>query len=92
MIHSVFVGLIRHPWNNYSASFDIDSMANLLDHDNHEMRKKFRTFVSDPIMTPRYDISLAEERDVALARLKRICDVSALLDAAMLMSLIVVHC
>jgi len=51
-------------------------MANLLDHDNHDMRKEFRKFVSDPVMTPRYNISLYEERDVALKRLQRICDVS----------------
>ena len=51
-------------------------MAMLLDHDNYEMRKSFREFVSDPIMTPRYNIPLHEERDIALARLKRICDAS----------------
>uniref|UniRef100_F6ZRX9 Acyl-coenzyme A oxidase n=1 Tax=Ciona intestinalis TaxID=7719 RepID=F6ZRX9_CIOIN len=38
------------------------------------MRDEFRKFVSDPIMTPKYNIPLAEERDVALKRLKRICD------------------
>ncbi|XP_045126050.1 acyl-coenzyme A oxidase 3, peroxisomal-like isoform X2 [Portunus trituberculatus] len=30
--------------------------------------------MSDPVMKPRYNISLEEEREVALARLKRICD------------------
>ncbi|MPC69958.1 hypothetical protein E2C01_064191 [Portunus trituberculatus] len=49
-------------------------MTALLDHDNHDMRKKFREFMSDPVMKPRYNISLEEEREVALARLKRICD------------------
>uniref|UniRef100_H2ZII1 Acyl-CoA oxidase/dehydrogenase middle domain-containing protein n=1 Tax=Ciona savignyi TaxID=51511 RepID=H2ZII1_CIOSA len=55
-------------------TFDPAQMTELLDHDNHEMRKKFREFMSDPVMTPRYDIPLAEERDIALQRLKRICD------------------
>lgn len=30
--------------------------------------------MSDPVMVPRYNIPLHEERDVALARLQRICD------------------
>lgn len=55
-------------------SFNLDEMNKLLDHDNHEMRSKFRNFMSDPCMTPRYNISLEEERDVALQRLQRICD------------------
>ncbi|KAK8731426.1 hypothetical protein OTU49_007604 [Cherax quadricarinatus] len=49
-------------------------MTTLLDHDNHEMRAKFRKFMSDPVMIPRYNIPLDVERDMALARLKRICD------------------
>ncbi|XP_076806339.1 uncharacterized protein LOC143449896 [Clavelina lepadiformis] len=65
---------IRLSWNRDKPTFDVDAMARLLDHDNHEMRKDFREFVSDPIMTPKYNIPLAEERDVALKRLKRICD------------------
>ncbi|CAK8675100.1 uncharacterized protein LOC143469404 [Clavelina lepadiformis] len=70
---------IRDVWENACGtnaplSFDIDKMTELLDHDNHDMRRKFREFMSDPVMTPKYDISLAEERDVALQRLQRICD------------------
>lgn len=30
--------------------------------------------MSEPVMIPRYNIPLEEEREVALARLKRICD------------------
>lgn len=30
--------------------------------------------MSEPVMRPRYNIPLEEEREVALARLKRICD------------------
>jgi len=59
-----------------SLSFDVDRMTYLLDHDNRDMRKRFRVFMSDPVMTPQYNISLPEERDVALKRLQRICDVS----------------
>ena len=35
---------------------------------------RFRDFMSDEVMKPRYNISLAEERELALARLQRICD------------------
>ena len=45
-------------------------MTELLDHDNHEMRNRFRQFVSEPVMIPRYNIPLLEERDVALQRLQ----------------------
>lgn len=57
-----------------SIDFNVEAMTALLDHDNHEMRAKFREFMSDPVMVPRYNIPLHEERDVALARLQRICD------------------
>ena len=62
--------------NGSKHAFNIPELASLLDHDNHEMRRNFRKFVSDPIMTPKYNILLHDERDIALARLKRICDVS----------------
>ena len=48
--------------------------THLLDHDNHEMRANFRDFISEPVMVPRYNISLEEERELALRRLQRICD------------------
>jgi len=57
-----------------AANFDRDKMVELIDHDNLVMRKEFRAFVSDPVMTPRYAIDLATEREIALARLQRICD------------------
>jgi len=63
---------IRDAWQK--PKFNLQAMTDLLDHDNHEMRQKFRQFISDPIMVPRYNISLAEERDLALKRLQRICD------------------
>jgi len=63
---------IRNSW--FAASFPVDKLTHLLDHDNHEMRQKFREFISEPVMIPRYNISLAEERELALRRLQRICD------------------
>ncbi|KAF2359072.1 Acyl-CoA oxidase/dehydrogenase central domain [Trinorchestia longiramus] len=55
-------------------AFDLPAMTRLLDHDNHDMRAKFRQFLSEEGMKPRYNIELAEEREVALKRLKRVCD------------------
>merc|ERR1712012_1306638 len=63
---------IRSSW--FAATFPVPKMTHLLDHDNHEMRQKFRQFISEPVMIPRYNISLAEERELALRRLQRICD------------------
>jgi len=70
---------LREQWSDSvsstsNLSFDKEKMTELLDHDNHQMRKDFRKFMSDPVMTPKYDISLEEERDIALQRLQRICD------------------
>merc|ERR1712004_61762 len=63
---------IRQAW--FAATFPVEKLTHLLDHDNHEMRQKFRQFISEPVMIPRYNISLAEERELALRRLQRICD------------------
>jgi len=57
-----------------SPSFPVEKLTHLLDHDNHQMRADFRKFISEPVMVPRYNISLEEERDLALRRLQRICD------------------
>ena len=57
-----------------APSFPLEKMTELLDHDNHEMRQQFRKFISEPVMVPRYNISLEEERELALRRLQRICD------------------
>merc|ERR1719225_891593 len=63
---------IRQSW--FAATFPVEKLTHLLDHDNHEMRQKFREFISEPVMIPRYNISLEEERELALRRLQRICD------------------
>jgi acyl-CoA oxidase len=50
-------------------------MKTILDHDNLEMRDNLRKFLaSDPIFTPKYNLPLEEEREVALAKLQKICD------------------
>ena len=49
-------------------------MTALLDHGNLQMRADFRKFISEAVMVPRSNISLEEERELALVRLQRICD------------------
>lgn len=64
---------LREEWGK--PSFEVMVMTRLLDHDNHEKRAKFRKILSeDPLMTPKYNISLDEERELALKRLKKLCD------------------
>lgn len=62
---------LRHSWPR--SEFNVSAMTDLLDADNHEMRQEFRKFVSDPCMIPKYNIPLAEEREIALKRMQRIC-------------------
>lgn len=52
----------------------ISTLQDLLEHDNHETRKALRSLFKDSLFTPRYNISLDEERDLAYQRLKSICD------------------
>lgn len=55
--------MLRLKWPR--ANFNVEKMTELLDHDNHEMRKELRKFLSDPIFTPKYDTALIEEREVS---------------------------
>ena len=50
---------IRQAW--FAPEFPVPKMTHLLDHDNHEMRQKFREFISEPVMIPRYDFSICLE-------------------------------
>lgn len=64
---------LREEWG--TGSLDVPTMTQLLDHDNHEKREKFRKILSeDPLMKPKYNISVDEERALALKRLKKLCD------------------
>ena len=57
----------RHP-----ADFDVRELGRILDHDNHQMRAELRAFLADPLFVPRYDISLKDERELALRRLRKL--------------------
>jgi len=63
---------LRSKWG--SVSFDVDKMKYLVDHDNHDQRQQMRKLLSEPLFTSRYNIALDAERELALSRLKEICD------------------
>merc|ERR1712073_272168 len=63
---------IRAAWPK--PEFSITALKNLLDHDNIEMRDQFREFLKQDLFKPRYNMTLDEERELALKRLKAVCD------------------
>ena len=54
--------------------FDASELQRLLDHDNFDTRRKLKAFMKTPLFVPRYNVSLPEQRELALARLKAVCD------------------
>ena len=44
----------------------------LLDHDNHADRDRLKEVMRDPLFIPRWNISIEEERELALLRLRRL--------------------
>eukprot|EP01135_Chromosphaera_perkinsii_P005449 Nk52_evm7s351 gene=Nk52_evmTU7s351 len=56
------------------AVFDVKGMQDIIEHDNLEMRQKLKEFLKDPIYVPRYNMSLEDERELALQRLQKICN------------------
>ncbi len=48
----------------FRPSFPVEKMTALLDHDNHDMRAKFRQFISEPLMVPRYYCNCVVQRRI----------------------------
>jgi len=69
-------GSAREAWAKlFPPEFDVGEMKYLLDGDNHEMRDDLRKYMmDDPLFLPKYDISIHEERELALKRLSAICN------------------
>ena len=63
---------LRRNWG--LGSFGVSKMSDLIDHDNHDQRQQMRKLLSQPLFTPRYNVTLDAERELALTRLKEICD------------------
>lgn len=53
---------------------DTEPIRHLVEHDNHEYRGKMKELLLQDIMIPRYNISLTEERELALKRLQLLAD------------------
>jgi len=66
----------REIWSQlYPVEFDVRSMKHLLDGDNHAMRDDLRHFMAtNKLFRPQYDISIHQERELALQRLSAICN------------------
>jgi acyl-CoA oxidase len=56
------------------VNFNVRAMQDLLEHDNQATRSQLRDLFKDSLFTPRYNVSLAEERELALKRLQKISD------------------
>ena len=59
---------LRENWD--VSGVKVEKLQKVIDHDNHEMRAKFREFLKQDCFKPKYAITLAEERDLALERLQ----------------------
>ncbi|MCB0846852.1 MAG: hypothetical protein KDE26_26565, partial [Bacteroidetes bacterium] len=60
--------------SNTIKNINISAMQELLEHDNHETRSQLKELFKDPLFIPRFNISMDEERELALKRLQKICD------------------
>jgi acyl-CoA oxidase len=58
----------------YTNTFSPIIMNKLLDDHNIENKIKLKNVFKDKIFTPRYNLSLEDERELAYTRLKKICD------------------
>jgi len=56
------------------APFDTAAMTKLLDDHNHDTRHGLKELFRDGIYTPRYTMTLEEERELAYQRVKKVCD------------------
>lgn len=48
------------------------TLKKLVENDNHDFRDKLKLLLTDPIYTPRYELSLEQERDLAFKRLQKL--------------------
>jgi acyl-CoA oxidase len=50
------------------------ALNKLLEPDNQEKRKQLKALFKDPLFTPIFNLTLAQEREIALKRLKTVAD------------------
>ena len=57
-----------------SNNIDTKSFQRLIEHDNFETRERLKEMGRDPLFIPRYNISLDDQRALALKRLQKVAD------------------
>ena len=62
---------IRSVWR--SSPLDTAAVQHALEYANHSVRASMKSYLKQPLFIPRYNISIREEREMALARLKGVC-------------------
>lgn len=55
-----------------APTFDVKALQRVFEHDNFESRERLRKLFDEELFVPRHNLSLEEQREIALARLKRI--------------------
>ncbi|KAJ1301906.1 hypothetical protein OPQ81_000746 [Rhizoctonia solani] len=62
------------PYSPPPASFNVNELKRVFDHDNFDKRDAFRALADEPLFVPRHNVSLSYERELALDRLKRVSE------------------
>ena len=57
-----------------NLNFQSEAFLTFLDHNCYKTREKWRSFTKDALFIPRYDLSLAEAKELALRRLQRVAE------------------
>ena len=60
------------------GKFNVAALSRLVDGDCHEARRRLRAELSSELWTPRYNLTLPEQRELAYKRLKRVCDMEVI--------------
>ncbi|EUC54225.1 acyl-coenzyme A oxidase 3, peroxisomal protein, partial [Rhizoctonia solani AG-3 Rhs1AP] len=62
------------PYTPPPATFNVNELKRVFDHDNFDKRDAFRALADEPLFVPRHNVSLSYERELALDRLKRVSE------------------
>ncbi|CAE6372413.1 unnamed protein product [Rhizoctonia solani] len=62
------------PYAPPPASFKVEELKRVFDHDNFDKRDAYRALADEPLFVPRHNVSLSYERELALDRLKRVSE------------------
>lgn len=60
----------------FNGNRSISTLNQILDTNNSNTRDKLKELLKDPIYTPKYNLTLPEERELAYQRLKKVCELN----------------